>query len=79
MPKNIIQFQKGIGLHEFLEKYGTKAQCSQAPVSCAVDMGETCIRHLMCLRVSESRTCCRKWRATPTPAAHDPPGPIGCR
>jgi hypothetical protein len=30
MPKNTIQFQKGLGLHEFLEKYGTDTQCSQA-------------------------------------------------
>jgi transposase-like protein len=30
MPKNAIQFQKGLGLHEFLEKYGTDTQCSQA-------------------------------------------------
>lgn len=30
MPKNAIQFQKGLGLHEFLEKYGTEEQCRQA-------------------------------------------------
>lgn len=30
MPKNTIQFQKGLGLHEFLEKYGTDAQCAKA-------------------------------------------------
>ncbi|MCU7849799.1 MAG: IS1595 family transposase [Candidatus Thiodiazotropha sp. (ex Lucinoma kastoroae)] len=30
MPKNAIQFQKGLGLHEFLEKYGTDAQCGKA-------------------------------------------------
>ncbi|PUB79513.1 MAG: hypothetical protein DBP02_22030, partial [gamma proteobacterium symbiont of Ctena orbiculata] len=30
MPKNAIQFQKGLGLHEFLEKYGTDAQCAKA-------------------------------------------------
>ncbi|MES9958204.1 MAG: IS1595 family transposase [Sedimenticola sp.] len=30
MAKNSIQFQKGLGLHEFLEKYGTDDQCSQA-------------------------------------------------
>lgn len=30
MSKNMIQFQKGLGLHEFLEKYGTEAQCRQA-------------------------------------------------
>ncbi|WXG55249.1 MAG: hypothetical protein RNU03_12595 [Candidatus Sedimenticola sp. (ex Thyasira tokunagai)] len=33
MPKNTIQFQKGLGLHEFLEKYGTDTQCSQALLS----------------------------------------------
>lgn len=30
MPKNTIQFQRGLGLHEFLEKYGTEVQCQQA-------------------------------------------------
>ena len=30
MPKNTIQFQKGLSLHQFLEKYGTDAQCNQA-------------------------------------------------
>lgn len=30
MPKNSIQFQKGLGIHEFLDKYGTEAQCHQA-------------------------------------------------
>ena len=30
MRKNAIQFQKGLGLHEFLEKYGTEEQCRQA-------------------------------------------------
>ena len=30
MPKNTIQFQKGLGLHEFLEKYGSEEQCRQA-------------------------------------------------
>lgn len=29
MSKNMVQFQKGLGLHEFLEKYGTEAQCRQ--------------------------------------------------
>jgi hypothetical protein len=29
MPKNPIQFQKGLGLHEFLEKYGSEEQCRQ--------------------------------------------------
>ena len=29
MPKNMIQFQKGLGLHEFLEHYGSEAQCQQ--------------------------------------------------
>jgi len=30
MPKNMIQFQKGLGLHEFIEKYGSEAQCREA-------------------------------------------------
>jgi transposase-like protein len=30
MKKNSIQFQKGISLHDFLEKYGTEEQCRQA-------------------------------------------------
>ncbi len=30
MPKNTIQFQRGLGLDEFLEKYGTEDQCEQA-------------------------------------------------
>jgi transposase-like protein len=30
MKKNAIQFQKGLGLHEFLEMYGSEAQCEQA-------------------------------------------------
>jgi transposase-like protein len=30
MAKNTTQFQKGLGLHEFLEKYATEAQCRQA-------------------------------------------------
>lgn len=30
MKKNAIQFQKGLGLHEFLEKYGNETQCTEA-------------------------------------------------
>jgi transposase-like protein len=30
MPKNPIQFQKGLGLHEFLEKYASEQQCREA-------------------------------------------------
>ncbi len=30
MSKNMIQFQKGLGLHEFLEQYGNESQCQQA-------------------------------------------------
>ncbi len=30
MPRNTIQFQKGLGLHDFLEQYGTEDQCRQA-------------------------------------------------
>lgn len=30
MPKNTIQFQKGLSLYKFLENYGTEDQCRQA-------------------------------------------------
>ena len=30
MPKNIIQFQKGISLHDFLQQYGSEEQCRSA-------------------------------------------------
>lgn len=30
MAKNAIKFQKGLGLHEFLEQYGTEEQCRHA-------------------------------------------------
>ncbi len=30
MPRNTIQFQKGLGLHDSLEQYGTEDQCRQA-------------------------------------------------
>ncbi|WP_419605538.1 transposase, partial [Thiolapillus sp.] len=30
MAKNIIQFQKGLSLPKFLEKYGTEEQCYSA-------------------------------------------------
>ena len=30
MPKNKVQFQRGMGLREFMDKYGTAEQCEQA-------------------------------------------------
>ena len=30
MPKNAVQFQRGMGLQEFRHRYGTAAQCEQA-------------------------------------------------
>jgi hypothetical protein len=30
MAKNPVQFQKGLGLHEFLEDYGSEEQCRGA-------------------------------------------------
>ncbi len=30
MLKNTVQFKKGLGLHEFIEKYGSEEQCQQA-------------------------------------------------
>jgi hypothetical protein len=30
MPRNKVQFQKGMSLSQFLERYGTEAQCEAA-------------------------------------------------
>lgn len=30
MPKNKVQFQRGMGLREFMDRYGTREQCEQA-------------------------------------------------
>ena len=30
MPKNKVQFQKGLSLTQFLQDYGSEAQCEQA-------------------------------------------------
>ncbi|MCK6383594.1 MAG: transposase, partial [Rhodocyclaceae bacterium] len=30
MPKNKVQFQRGMSLREFMDKYGTAEQCEQA-------------------------------------------------
>jgi transposase-like protein len=30
MPKNPVQFQKGLALHEFMDEYGTEEQCREA-------------------------------------------------
>jgi len=30
MPKNKVQFQKGMSLSDFQAQYGTEAQCDQA-------------------------------------------------
>ena len=35
MLKNPIQFQKGLGLHEFLEKYGTESNAGKRCIHCA--------------------------------------------
>jgi hypothetical protein len=33
MPRNKVQFQKGMSLSEFLEHYGTEAQCEAALIA----------------------------------------------
>ena len=30
MPKSRVQFQKGVSLAEFMERFGSEAQCEQA-------------------------------------------------
>ena len=29
MPTNRIQFQRGMPMHEFIDRYGSEAQCAQ--------------------------------------------------
>lgn len=29
MPKNRVQFQRGMGLREFMDRYGTREQCKR--------------------------------------------------
>ncbi len=43
MPRNTIQFQKGLGLHDFLEQYGTEDQCRQALYDLRWPTGYVCL------------------------------------
>lgn len=42
MPKNKVQFQKGLSLHEFLSSYGTEKQCKEALFSIRWPQGFIC-------------------------------------
>jgi hypothetical protein len=42
MPMNRVQFQKGLSLPEFLERYGTDEQCEQALVGARWPSGFVC-------------------------------------
>lgn len=42
MPRNKVQFQKGLSLSEFLERYGTEAQCEAALVAWRWPRGFVC-------------------------------------
>jgi transposase-like protein len=42
MPQNPIQFQHGMSLHEFIERYGTEAQCEAALLQARWPTGFVC-------------------------------------
>lgn len=42
MPKNKVQFQRGMGLCEFMDKYGTAEQCEQALFAWRLPRGFVC-------------------------------------
>ena len=42
MPMNSVQFQKGLSMPEFLQRYGTEAQCEQALVAARWPAGYAC-------------------------------------
>jgi transposase-like protein len=44
MPMNRIQFQRGVSMPEFFERYGTEAQCTQAVVAMRWPQGFRCPR-----------------------------------
>lgn len=42
MPMNRVQFQKGLSLPEFMDRYGTEEQCEQALVAARWPSGFVC-------------------------------------
>ena len=42
MPMNRVQFQKGLSLPEFMDRYGTEEQCEQALVAARWPGGFVC-------------------------------------
>ena len=42
MPMNRVQFQKGLSLPEFMDRYGTEEQCEQALVATRWPAGFVC-------------------------------------
>lgn len=42
MPMNRVQFQQGLSLPEFMDRYGTEAQCKQAQVAARWPSGLVC-------------------------------------
>jgi ribosomal protein L37AE/L43A len=56
MPMNRVQFQKGLSLPEFMDRYGTEDQCEQALVAARWPDGFVC----PACGVMQSRTSFRR-------------------
>jgi transposase-like protein len=56
MPMNRVQFQKGLSLPEFMERYGSEAQCEQALIAARWPSGFVCPR----CTVTDVRTTFRR-------------------
>jgi transposase-like protein len=44
MPENTIQFQRGLSLEQFFQRYGTERQCEQALIAARWPQGWRCPR-----------------------------------
>ncbi|GAB1414116.1 MAG: hypothetical protein AMXMBFR31_21430 [Candidatus Desulfobacillus denitrificans] len=57
MPKNKVQFQRGMGLREFMDKYGTTEQCEQALFAWRWPRGFVCPEcgHMACCVLKSRR------------------------
>lgn len=64
MPRNSIQFQPGLSLHAFLERYGSEEQCHEALCKLRWPQGFSCPRcsHTRCCRITRGTYQCYRCR-----------------
>ena len=74
MPKNKVQFQKGLSLTQFLQDYGSEAQCEQALFAARWPDGLNCPRgDLPPLARGGIRGLPLRWLAPPAADQRDVP------